>query len=650
MARTGYIITVYQDINPSSPTYNQTREERVIDETNCPSSEPSNWIEDTKYCEMNETGMNSGYEITVYRDVAPLSPTYNQTREERILNTTDCVADSTNPEWVNIGDTFCRQIVYMPGGLLGNDGYIVQQQEDVNEYSPTYEQIRDIPTQDLEHCPLPNTEPVYDIISEACHTVSEGGLVVYDGTKDIIRVDTNQYSATWNNNIPESVNVPDLENCTPSSSHEPIWVDIDEYCQLDYEGENTGVKVVIQQDSNPLSPTYQQTREQTEEDYTTCPAFIFENLSQYSYDIDWNENPFSIQILSYYRDNVTDQTYDFSKVTESDGDWLTIGHTSVSDLTHITSMFLSFARNETLQPRTGYAKFTQNSSGKKITITIRQGGKPDYSGNYLTFKALEDGTFGFSGENSNILSYSLDNGQTWTALASGTSSPTVTAGNEIMWKGITTPTTNLGIGSFYSTGNFDVYGNAMSIAYGDNFQGQTTMSDYQFAGLFSPCTKLINAENLVLPSTTLSQGCYEGMFYGCRALVSTPELNAMTLAKWCYENMFYGCSSLVTPPDLPATILADSCYHSMFRGCSSIVNAPVLPAAVVNASSYSDMFYNCTSLQNIICLATDISSHWSTSSWTKNVSATGTFTKAASMSSWTSGIDGIPTGWTVQNQ
>ena len=53
MAKTGYIITVYQDINPSSPTYNQTREERLQDETNCPITPQERWVvvEDETICD-----------------------------------------------------------------------------------------------------------------------------------------------------------------------------------------------------------------------------------------------------------------------------------------------------------------------------------------------------------------------------------------------------------------------------------------------------------------------------------------------------------------------------------------------------------------------------------------------------------------------
>ena len=79
--------------------------------------------------------------------------------------------------------------------------------------------------------------------------------------------------------------------------------------------------------------------------------------------------------------------------------------------------------------------------------------KTDYSNDYLTFVALEDSTFKLT---SNAVNYSLDDGETWTALASGTASPTVTAGNKIMWKGELTPNSSIGIGKFSATANFNV--------------------------------------------------------------------------------------------------------------------------------------------------------------------------------------------------
>lgn len=270
MARTGYLVTVYQDINPSSATYNQTREEREYNTTECPLGQPANWVETTRYCEMEASGAQTGYQIIVYEDVEPTSSTYGTTREERVYNDTDCEVDNSNPDWVNIGDPFCRQKVYLPGGEMANDGYWIQQQQDMNEYSPTADQIRDVETLDLEHCPVPDTTPVYTIISETCHTVASGSGVAFDGTKDVVRIDTNIYSETYNFNIPETVNIPDEENC-PASENNPEWSEESYTCEVDGEGTNTGYANVVYKDINPLSETYGTTKTERERDEDRCP-------------------------------------------------------------------------------------------------------------------------------------------------------------------------------------------------------------------------------------------------------------------------------------------------------------------------------------------------------------------------------------------
>jgi len=62
---------------------------------------------------------------------------------------------------------------------------------------------------------------------------------------------------------------------------------------------------------------------------------------------------------------------------------------------------------------------------------------------------------------------------------------------------------------------------------------------------------------------------------------------------------------------------------------------------------YYRMLQGCTSLTSIKCLATNISASDCTSKWVDGVAASGTFTKAASMSSWVEGNNGIPSGWSV---
>lgn len=249
----------------------------------------------------------------------------------------------------------------------------------------------------------------------------------------------------------------------------------------------------------------------------------------------------------------------------------------------------------------------------------------DYSKQYLTFVALEDGTFKFTKKGSGTLQYSLNSGTTWTSLADNTNSPTVQSGNTIMWKGNLTTSSSIGvngIGRFSSTGLFNVHGNVMSLKYGDNFIGNISMSDKQFSELFY-YTKIVNAKNLILPSTTLKRFCYYQMFERCTSLTTAPELPALTLAYNCYGRMFYTCSSLTKAPELPATTLADACYSEMFR--------------------------TSTNLNYIKMLATNISASGCLSQWVSGVAATGTFVKSASQTSLPSGASGIPANWTVQN-
>jgi hypothetical protein len=62
---------------------------------------------------------------------------------------------------------------------------------------------------------------------------------------------------------------------------------------------------------------------------------------------------------------------------------------------------------------------------------------------------------------------------------------------------------------------------------------------------------------------------------------------------------------------------------------------------------YQNMFNGCTNLTHIKCLATNISAKRCTFEWVVGVASTGTFIKHPDMSDWTTGISGIPEGWTV---
>ena len=175
----------------------------------------------------------------------------------------------------------------------------------------------------------------------------------------------------------------------------------------------------------------------------------------------------------------------------------------------------------------------------------------------------------------------------------------------------------------------------------------TTLATSCYKDMFYNCTSLTTAPEL--PATTLEYQCYNSMFRGCKSLTQAPVLPANSLANRCYYYMFKGCTSLTEAPELPATTLAQDCYNSMFDGCTSLTNAPELPATILETGCYSYMFYGCTKLKYIKCLTTDISATNCTQGWVDGVAATGTFVKSLNMSGWTTGINGIPTGWTVLN-
>ena len=96
---------------------------------------------------------------------------------------------------------------------------------------------------------------------------------------------------------------------------------------------------------------------------------------------------------------------------------------------------------------------------------------------------------------------------------------------------------------------------------------------------------------------TMAEECFAGLFMGCTALITAPELSATTLADYCYDSMFNGCTSLTQAPALPATTLMSNCYYGMFTGCTSLTQTPALPATTLAVDCYGSIFQGCTSLK-----------------------------------------------------
>lgn len=166
---------------------------------------------------------------------------------------------------------------------------------------------------------------------------------------------------------------------------------------------------------------------------------------------------------------------------------------------------------------------------------------------------------------------------------------------------------------------------------------------------------LVDASNLKLPSTTLSERCYYEMFERCDMMTAGPqEISAITMApyscyhmfNWCHQlpaapaikaksmaehscdgmfymgygnisqlasvpdlevetageyscyNMFANCGYITKAPEIPATTVAPHCFEYMFNECISLATAPtILPATTLAEDCYRMMFYNCKELQ-----------------------------------------------------
>ena len=309
---------------------------------------------------------------------------------------------------------------------------------------------------------------------------------------------------------------------------------------------------------------------------------------------------------------------------------------------------------------------------------------------YLTIQSLEDNkTIGFKCNLNNVkrtISISTDNGVTWTGKTSSTSGKilaTLNTGEKMLIKGDNSSyamsgTTEGSYNYFTSTKQFVLEGNIMSLINSTNFENLNTLtSERTFYRLFYNCSKLVSAENLLLPAMTLTRDCYgsmfvsctslttapalpataladycyAGMFHNCSSLTTAPELPATTLANYCYRYMFWQCTSLTTATELPATTLAEGCYQEMFAVCTSLTTAPALPATTLVDNCYNGMFTVCTSLNYIKAMFLTDPNYQSnnvyTLDWVRDVAASGTFVKN-SQATWNlTGNDGIPTGWTV---
>lgn len=195
------------------------------------------------------------------------------------------------------------------------------------------------------------------------------------------------------------------------------------------------------------------------------------------------------------------------------------------------------------------------------------------------------------------------------------------------------------------------------------FLSATTLNASCYYQMFYNCSKLSSIPDFPCDPNvtyTLSAGadknsvCYQ-MFFRCDSLTTLEGkklFNSNTsLEAFCFQDMFSECKNLETVPEdfLPATTLAESCYRGMFQQ-TAITKAPLL---LVETLSWNDcyryMFYGCKKLAYIKCLAKNPGPTYTLNFTGGGVASSGTFVKNAAMTTtWPTGANGIPSGWTVE--
>lgn len=237
--------------------------------------------------------------------------------------------------------------------------------------------------------------------------------------------------------------------------------------------------------------------------------------------------------------------------------------------------------------------------------------------NYLTIEALADGLTVKLAEYD--VDYCIDGSGEWKTLAAGTASEVINTGQTLSFKANYTS---------YDTGrrftiskSCNVLGDPMSLYYGDNAQNYDTLPyNYAFAYLFYRITTIVDASRLRLDRK---------------------------LKTYAYYYMFQGCTGLKYPPELPATTLASSCYRRMFQGCTALLRSPKLPALTLTSNCYEYMLTSCSKCAEITMLATNISASNCLLGWVNAIKSSGTFYKNKDATWTTTGISGVPSGWTV---
>lgn len=289
---------------------------------------------------------------------------------------------------------------------------------------------------------------------------------------------------------------------------------------------------------------------------------------------------------------------------------------------------------------------------------------------YFTIESLEDNNIiqiKNVGVASDTLYYSTNSGETWNIFynSKGTTKDITTLNTEekviikcnAVNNRLATAWNNYN--SFRGSKKFKVYGNSMSLLWGDNFITHPefkTSSTHNLCGLFYESTNLIDASDLILPALTLMESCYNGMFRGCSNLVNGPKLlPALDVPKDGYSSMFEGCVKLIEGPEIDAITVSGTgammrmfCMSRSSKVTAAMTKSPILRVKNPNehANGYQQIFCGNGNITEVTILAEG--TDFAFANWLAYNGDSGVI-KKLSTTTLTSGSNGVPSGWTTQD-
>lgn len=269
-----------------------------------------------------------------------------------------------------------------------------------------------------------------------------------------------------------------------------------------------------------------------------------------------------------------------------------------------------------------YEEFTESENYvlPNVSLVMEDGSvhyKEDYTKEYLTIEALATGYISFkiasllTEDDLPYVEYSV-NGNDWIQVDNVNDTQVdvrvqVNGGDNVRWRAnaerisINTSYTNQYFSDFGSNIRFNVYGNIMSLFYGDDFEDKKSFKNGYSRNLqrLFYYTNVVSANNLILPATSLNSFDYEYMFYGCSNLISAPDLPATTISSYTYQNMFSDCRNLIYPPRISCKNFKNYSCEGMFNNCQKIESPPIMKCESVSYMCFSEMFRGCKNLKTM---------------------------------------------------